>query len=91
MKVNRRNFFKGLAAAGTLPLFNIGCAGFGEGRRANDAFDYNVPLAKTVMLGNVAARAGKGTLLWDGRRVTNNEKANEFLDKPYRKGWSPFV
>ncbi|MGN0876898.1 MAG: hypothetical protein ACI4TC_06485, partial [Kiritimatiellia bacterium] len=62
-----------------------------EGRRANDAFDYNVPLAKTVMLGNVAARAGKGTLLWDGRRVTNNEKANEFLDKPYREGWSPFV
>lgn len=33
----------------------------------------------------------KGTLLWDGRRVTNNEKANEFLDKPYREGLSPFV
>ena len=32
MFVNRRNFLAGMAAAGTLPLFNIGCAGFGQGR-----------------------------------------------------------
>ena len=62
-----------------------------EDRQANNPFGYNIPLAKTVMLGNVAARAGKGTLLWDGRRVTNNEKANAFLDKEYRAGWNPFV
>ena len=32
MKVNRRTIVKGLMAAGTLPLFNIGCAHFGESR-----------------------------------------------------------
>ena len=32
MNVNRRTIVKGLMAAGTLPLFNIGCAHFGESR-----------------------------------------------------------
>ena len=32
MDVTRRNVFKGLAAAASLPLFNIGCAGFGTSR-----------------------------------------------------------
>ncbi len=32
MKTTRRTFFKGLAVAGALPLFNIGCANFGMSR-----------------------------------------------------------
>ena len=30
--VSRRSFLAGAAASGALPLFNIGCAGFGQGR-----------------------------------------------------------
>ncbi len=50
-------------------------------------FDYSAPLAETVLLGNVAARAGKKLLKWDGMRITNDEKANEYLRINYRKGW----
>ena len=32
MDARRRTIVKGLFAAGALPLFNIGCAGFGQGR-----------------------------------------------------------
>ena len=32
MNTTRRTIFKGLLAAGALPLFNIGCAGFGLSR-----------------------------------------------------------
>ncbi len=46
-------------------------------------------LTETPLLGNVALRAGT-KLDWDGPnlKVTNNEKANEFLHRPYRDGWS---
>ena len=63
-----------------------------EGREANDCFEYSVPLAKTVCLGNISALAGKGTTLaWNGHKVTNNEKANQYVNKEYRAGWNPFV
>ena len=58
-----------------------------EGRQANTGFGYSVPLAETLLLGNVAARAGKKKLLWDGRRITNDEAANAFLKTSYRPGW----
>ena len=32
MNINRRNLFKGMVAASALPLFNVGCAGFGLSR-----------------------------------------------------------
>ena len=57
-------------------------------RPAGCAFDYSVPLAETVLLGNVAVRAGKGReLCWDGRKITNDAAANAFLRTTYRKGW----
>ena len=63
-----------------------------ERREANDCFEYSVPLAKTVCLGNIASLAGAGTTLkWDGHHVTNNEKANSYVTKDYRAGWNPFV
>ena len=32
MRIGRRQFFAGMAAAGAMPLFNIGCVGFGRSR-----------------------------------------------------------
>ena len=32
MRTSRKNFLLGLAVAGAVPSFNIGCAGFGESR-----------------------------------------------------------
>jgi predicted dehydrogenase len=51
-------------------------------------FDYSGALTETVLLGNVAYRAG-GTLEWDAEklRVTNNDGANQFVSKSYRAGW----
>jgi len=52
-------------------------------------FDYSGPLTETILLGNVAARAGQ-KLLWDGPnlKVTNIPGANEYLRRKYRKGWT---
>lgn len=62
-----------------------------ENREANDCFEYSVPLAKTVCLGNIASLAGKGSVLkWDGHHVTNNAEADKHVSKTYRKGWDPF-
>ena len=58
-----------------------------EHREANTNFDYSVPLAKVLMLGNATARTGVGEYLWDGTTFTNSDKANTFLKTQYRKGW----
>ena len=62
------------------------------GEQTIDNFEYSVPLAKTVCLGNISALAGKGSVLkWDGHRITNNEEANRHVGKEYRSGWNPFA
>jgi len=62
-----------------------------ERREANDCFEYAVPLAKTVCLGNISSLAGAGsTLKWDGSHVTNNPLADRHVTKSYRKGWNPW-
>jgi predicted dehydrogenase len=52
-------------------------------------FDYAGPLAETVLLGNVAYRAGK-RLEWDPKalKATNCPEADRFIRKEYRKGWA---
>jgi predicted dehydrogenase len=52
-------------------------------------FDYSGPLTETVLLGNVAARAGQ-KLSWDGPncKITNVPDANKYLQRQYRKGWT---
>ena len=52
-------------------------------------FDYSGPLTESILLGNVAARAGE-KLDWDGPRmqVTNVSTANKYLRCDYRKGWT---
>ena len=75
----------------TPPHFHEFYKAIREGREANDCFEYSVPLAKTVCLGNIASLAGTGSVLeWDGHHVTNNPEADKFVTKEYRKGWDPF-
>ena len=52
-------------------------------------FDYSGPLTETILLGNVAALAGR-KLEWDGpnMRATNMPEANRFFRRKYRDGWA---
>jgi predicted dehydrogenase len=52
-------------------------------------FSYSGPLTESVLLGCLATRFPKTTLQWDADKlkVTNEEKANEFVRRKYRKGW----
>jgi len=60
-----------------------------EGRRTSADFAAIVPMVEAILLGNVAERVPDTTLTWDpaAMRVTNNETANGYLRRPYRKGW----
>ena len=62
------------------------------GGKATSNFDYAGPFTEMVTMGNLAIRpenVGK-KLLWDGEnmRVSNEEKANDYVQIHYRKGWS---
>jgi hypothetical protein len=59
------------------------------GEKAGCHFDWAGLLAETVLLGNVAIRAGK-QIQWDAAqaRVTNVEEANRYVQASYRNGWS---
>ena len=52
----------------------------------NTGLDFSIPLAKTLMLANMLAFAGKGTYVFDGEK-TDNAAANAHASHPYRKGW----
>jgi hypothetical protein len=60
-----------------------------EGTLPSANFDYSGPLTETVLLGNVAAKAGK-RILWDSKNlnITNMPEANKYLKREYREGWS---
>ncbi len=55
---------------------------------ASCPFSYAGPLTEAVLLGNVALRAGT-PIKWDSTnlRVTNDEAANQFIRREYRRGW----
>jgi predicted dehydrogenase len=59
------------------------------GEPACSNFDYSGPLTEVVLLGNLALRS-QGLLMWDGpnMRVTNNEAANQYIQREYRQGWT---
>jgi len=62
------------------------------GGQATSNFDYAGPFTEMVTMGNLAIRpenVGK-KLEWDGAnmRVTNDEKANDYVHMHYRDGWS---
>ena len=51
--------------------------------------DYSGPLTETVLLGNIALRAGK-RIEWDSKnlKVTNDAGADRLVRRQYRKGWA---
>jgi hypothetical protein len=52
-------------------------------------FDYSGPLTETVLLGCASYRTGE-RFAWDAQRLkaTNCLKADRFIRKPYREGWT---
>ncbi|HIG27898.1 MAG TPA: Gfo/Idh/MocA family oxidoreductase [Verrucomicrobiales bacterium] len=52
-------------------------------------FSYAGPLTEANHLGNVAFRAGT-KIEWDAKnmRISNSSKANQYLKREYREGWS---
>jgi len=60
------------------------------GPKAMANFDYAGKLVEFILLGNVANRVPGQLLKWDGpeMKITNHDKANDFLKTEYRKGWS---
>ena len=60
-----------------------------EGRRTSADFALVAPMVEAILLGNVAERVPDATLTWSpaAMRITNNEAANGFLRRSYRKGW----
>lgn len=60
----------------------------GKPELAMSNFEYAGRLTETVLLGNVALRAGK-RLEWDGvnLKVTNEDSANQYVTREYRAGW----
>ena len=58
------------------------------GSRTGSPFSYAGPFTEIVLLGNVAYRVGT-TIEFDPAtmKVTNVAQANQYLSKPYRKGW----
>ena len=65
--------------------FIIACKG---GQKATCNFDYSGPLTETVLLGNVAFRAGGG-FDWDAKQLkaSGNPEAERYLTSYVRKGW----
>jgi predicted dehydrogenase len=56
--------------------------------QSDGSFQYAGPITETINLGAVALRAGK-KIEYDAASmtITNDEKANEYLTREYRKGW----
>ena len=60
------------------------------GGKASADFSYSGPLTEIALLGNLAKRFPNQKLIWDNElmKVTNLDAANEWVHRPYRKGWS---
>ncbi len=59
------------------------------GRAATCHFDYSGPLTETVLLGNVAYRAGGKGFAWDHPTlgVSGNSRARDLIKPTFRTGW----
>ena len=59
--------------------------------KATCPFEYASRLTETMLLGVVAMKTGQGKLIkYDGEagKITNNDSANQHLQREYRKGWT---
>ncbi len=61
-----------------------------EGGKAGSDFSYGGPLTELAMLGIIALKMLGTKLQWDAvaMRFTNCEEANQYINPPYRAGWS---
>lgn len=61
----------------------------GGDRAGSDFVDHAGLLTEVCLLGNVALRAGR-KIVWDGAamRITDDQRANQWLHREYRAGWS---
>jgi len=79
------------AAAGAVKIPGIKrfIDGVKTGKQIDGGFRQAWPITEAVNLYAAALRSGK-TLLYDAdkMKITNDEKANEYLKREYRKGWS---
>jgi predicted dehydrogenase len=60
------------------------------GKKAGSDFAYGGPLTEIAMLGVIAIKMAGAKLEWDAAqmRFTNNNEANQYINPPYRKGWT---
>ena len=60
------------------------------GGQAGSDFSYGGPLTEIAMLGVIAIKLLGTKLEWDAERVqfTNCAEADQYINPPYRKGWS---
>lgn len=60
-----------------------------QGRKACSDFSYSGPLTEFALLGNIAKKS-PSPLYWDGNamKITNDEKANQYIHQSYREGWT---
>jgi len=79
------------AAAGAVKIPGIKrfVDGIKAGKQIDGSFRQAWPITEAVNLYAAALRSQK-TLMYDADKIkiTNDEKANEYLDRKYRKGWS---
>jgi predicted dehydrogenase len=61
-----------------------------NGREAGSNFAYGARLTQAALLGAIAIRFPGQTLQWDDAqaRFTNCKEANDYVNPPYRVGWS---
>jgi hypothetical protein len=61
---------------------------FKNSTQSPGSFLYAGPVSETILLGAVALRAGS-KVKYDSKamKITNNQDANKFLTREYRKGW----
>jgi hypothetical protein len=61
-----------------------------KGTKAGSDFAYGGPLTEIAMLGVIAIRLAGQKLEWDAKnmRFTNCPEANQYVNPPYREGWS---
>ena len=61
-----------------------------KGVKAGSDFSYGGPLTELAMLGVIAIKMPGQKLVWDAQQMSfiNNAEANQFINPPYRKGWT---
>ena len=64
------------------------CTGDAPYTHPSSNFMYAGPLSESMLLGCIAQKVG-GVLEYDAeaQRFTNNDEANRYITKEYRKGW----